>query len=189
MLRRKAVKMPDLESLAYGALKKLGTSRVGELAKVIFDNQFYQSGGTYSMPPEFYSLFEQYLSPGPLDRLSDDEFYAVAELAFDHLAGKLEDALTIASTRVAERRWYDVGKADPPVATIDIYRNCYDSEGEPTTKEEGLPAVCRYKAYFSEMYGKPYDGSFGVRAYAEGNSSTEVVRALVDQWSRAGFLE
>lgn len=96
--RRKAE--PDLERMALQALKKLGTSRVGELAQVIFDNRFYRSRGSYSMPQEFYSLFEQYLSPGPLDKLSDDEFYSVAEIAFGQLAGRIEDALTFtASTR------------------------------------------------------------------------------------------
>lgn len=88
----------------------------------------------------------------------------------------------------SEPRWHDVGRADAPVATIDIYQTPFWNR--PGKEEAGEPPdFYEYKAYLSEMEGKPYDGSYGIKDYTEGRSATEAVKEMVDQWSRAGFLE
>jgi len=87
-----------------------------------------------------------------------------------------------------EPRWHDVGRADAPVATIDIYQTGFYDDPE-SEEGGGLPDFFEYKAYLSEMEGKPYDGAYGVADYTEGNSATEAVKKMIDQWSRAGFLE
>jgi hypothetical protein len=81
------------ERQARQILKDLGLQKLGALAHTVFDAEFYETVGSYSMPHAFSSLFEQYTSPGPLDGLDDEEFFVIAELAFDYLAGKLVDAL------------------------------------------------------------------------------------------------
>ena len=139
--------------------------------------------GVESIIPTTYHYGQALADVGDLIGEATNGDYPLSE----YFRRRLEQYKT---SRIAaqEPRWHDVGRMDAPVATIDIYQTPFwrrpggEEVGEP-------PDFYEYKAYLSEVDGKPYDGSFGVKDYTEGRSATEAVKDMVAQWSRAGFLE